>query len=468
MPRALLVLVTLGLLLFAGTFALLVETPEPLPARVILGLHETPREGVAASFLGAPVVHVEPVLRFVVVETTTPGALLDAARHDPRVRYAEPDREAWLSALPLDPLLGGQYGVMDVRAPEAWDLADGAGERTLCVIDSGIRWTHEDLRGPRYLGGWDFVAADDEPHDQTGHGTHVLGIAAASRDNARGIAGLADASFWVARTAANNSSPTSLLASAMRWCIDVGGDVINLSLGSASGYALADAVQHAHAAGALLVAAAGNRVNPCSDCIDYPAAFPEVVAVTCTGPPASAAPGEPSHCPFSREGEQAEIAAPGERILSTMTFADDRYYIERGTSMSTPHVSGAALLVWNARPGLPASLVREILVSTARDLGPRGHDHAFGHGLLDARAAVELVTPAALPVCLFESPLHGEARGTRVVVWTDAPRVTLLADGAPVPLAREDAHRHVATLPAPPQALAATCEGAGGARHAHR
>ena len=471
MPRVALTLLALVLLLLGARYGLLVDESAAAPQRMIVGLAEEPRLAVGATVLGEPVVYVEPVLRFVVVETRAPLALEAAARADPGVRYVEPDEEFWLSAWRADdPLLAAQYGPQQVRAPEAWELATGAGERSLCVVDSGVRWTHEDLRGPRYLGGWDFIGGDAEPYDMSGHGTHVLGIAAAGVGNGRGISGIADAPYFVARSAANASHPVSALASAIRWCADVGGDVINLSLGARDGTALREAILYAHGKGALLVAAAGNA-GPCSDCMNYPAAWPEVMAVTCTAPSASL-PLEtgPAFCDFSNEGPEADLAAPGERILSTMTYADDGYYTERGTSMSAPHVSGAALLVWNARPELPARLVWEVLVLAARDLGTEGRDDRFGHGLLDARAAVELVTPADVPVCLLETPLLDKPIGRDVVVWTTAEAsVVVLADGVEVPLAREDGHRWRGALPDGTMDVAATCTDADGdARHAQR
>lgn len=459
MPRVLLVALVVVLLLGAGGFAITFDGPTE-PTRMIVALHETPSLTVGARILDEDVLYVDPVLRLVVVETDAVPLLRARAASDPGVRYVEEDHEFWLSAwIPSDPLFPVQYGPQQVRAPDAWETLRGGDARSLCVVDSGLRWTHEELRDGRYLGGWDFIQGDAEPYDQSGHGTHVLGIAAASIGNARGIAGIAEAPYHVARSAANNTHPTSALASAIRWCADVGADVINLSLGAKESETLREAVLYAHARGALLVAAAGNRDAPCDDCIDFPAAWPEAMAITCTGP---AAPLDlasvASFCDFSKAGPEADLAAPGDDILSSMTFADDRYYVEQGTSMSAPHVSGAALLVWNARPELPARLVWEALVLTARDLGEPGHDARFGWGLLDVGAAVDLVTRS--PTCLVESPLRGEAPGEQALVWTDegASSVRLLVDGIEVPATRVDEHRWRAPLPLDSRDIVATCE----------
>lgn len=463
--RVLLVALALVLLSGAGTLAVLVEsTPEP--TRMIVGLRQTPSLAAGETVLGEEVVYVEPVLRFVVVETDAVALLRARAAADPDVRYVEEDTDFWLSAwIPSDPFFPAQYGPQQVRAPEAWEVLRGGEARTLCVVDSGLRWTHEELRDGRYRGGWDFIGGDAEPYDEIGHGTHVLGIAAAGLGNARGIAGIAEVPFYVARSAANNTHPTSALASAIRWCADVGADVINLSVGAKASTTLREAVVYAHAAGALLVAAAGNQNDPCDDCIDYPAAWPEAMAVTCTGPTAPLdLAREASFCDFSKAGPEADLAAPGDDILSSMTFADDRYYVERGTSMSAPHVAGAALLVWNARPELPARLVWEALVLTARDLGEPGHDRSFGWGLLDVGAAVRLVAPGDLPACLVASPLLGEAPGAQAVVWTDEETtgVRVLADGVEITALRLDEHRWSAPLPPSATRVEAVCQDADG------
>jgi hypothetical protein len=135
-----------------------------------------------------------------------------------------------------------------------------------------------------------------------------------------------------------------------------------------------------------LVAASGN--GSCSNCVIYPAAYTEVVAVSCTT-------SVKKSCTFTSKGSQVELAAPGYQVLSTYNAGDNAYATMSGTSMSTPHVSGVAALVWSYVPALTGQGVRSVLQSTAGDLGALGKDKEFGYGLVDARAA--LAKAAGLP-----------------------------------------------------------------------
>lgn len=440
------------------------------PARVNVALVEGARVG--ATLFGAPVVHADEALGFVTI-LGDEAALRRAAALDARVRYVEADGSYASSGWRADdPILAAQYAPQQVRAPDAWQITTGESARTLCVVDSGIRWTHEEFRDGRYLSGYDFVADDDEPWDEGGHGTHVLGIAAASVNNGRGMAGIANVGYHVARTAANDSHYTSHLASGIRWCADEGADVINLSMTGENSTLLREAVLYAHARGALLVGAAGNQQNnPCEDCVRHPAKWPEVLAITCVAPSAFLPVSTDAElCTFSRIGPEAELAAPGAYILSASHYADDRYYPEQGTSMSAPHVAGIATLVWSYRPELPREVLVDVLRASARDLGPQGHDARYGHGLVDARAALEELWPVSAPIC------RAVVEDGRLRVWAWSAEgalagVTLrIGPGDAVALAHEGGGWFGAAAPLPPGALAAaeaTCiEADGDARRA--
>lgn len=382
--------------------ALVLATPQ----RLVVGLPWEPLP-VGASLWGSPILHADPSLAFVVVDAVR----ADVAR-DPRVRYVHEDALAWsTSLLPADPMLGAQYGPQQVRAPEAWSLFMGGEARSVCVVDSGLRWSHEEFRDGRLRGGWDFVAMDAEPWDMTGHGTHVAGIAVAAIGNGVGIAGIANAPLYVVRTAANDSHYESALASGIAWCADQGADIINLSMASTENQVMRDAIVYAHGKGALLVGASGNRQGSCLDCVNAPAKWPEVLAVGCTD-------AAQRLCGFSKQGPEMDLVAPGDLILSATKGGDASYYPEKGTSMSAPHVSGVAALVWNARPELPRDVLRDVLLASARDLGPPGHDASYGWGLVDARAALDMVWPRADPVCFVS--VDG-----RVVAWSESGAVVV-------------------------------------------
>jgi hypothetical protein len=137
------------------------------------------------------------------------------------------------------------------------------------------------------------------------------------------------------------------------------------------------------------VAAAGNS-GPCSNCIEYPAKYPEVIAVTCTT--ASAA-----QCSFSSEGPESELAAPGYDITSLWYASDTAYDSGSGTSASAPHVSGAAALVWSHATTLSNTALREQLGNSAQDLGGAGRDDRYGFGLVDARKTLDATSAPPPP-----------------------------------------------------------------------
>lgn len=380
--------VTLAAVLVAG-----VATPSPAAPpsaqRYVVGFEQFPhglRPGDAYN--GGRVVRTDPVLRFAAVQSSTPALLIAGARTDPNVRYIE---EApvlpLLQFTPDDPSFGTQYGPQQVRAPVAWDTTVGTTTKNICVVDTGVRYTHQDLAGARWLGGYDFVNLDADPIDDHGHGTHVAGIAAGSTNNGAGIAGVAQVGILAAKVLnSSGSGAWDWVASGIRWCADNGGHVINMSLGGGPSTVLLDAVRYAYNKGSLLVAASGN--GSCSNCVIYPAAYTEVVAVSCTM-------SNKKSCTFTSKGKQVELAAPGYQVLSTYNAADDAYTTMSGTSMSTPHVSGVAALVWSYVPALTGQGLRSVLQSTAGDLGTVGKDNVFGYGLVDARAA--LAKAAGLP-----------------------------------------------------------------------
>ena len=152
---------------------------------------------------------------------------------------------------------------------------------------------------------------------------------------------------------------------------------------------LALALAAAAKKGVVLVAAAGNA-GPKSAPL-YPAADPNVIAVTATDP-------DDKLFVQSNRGRQFAVAAPGVDILAPAPA--DTYQITTGTSVAAAQVSGIVALLLEAKPGLTPQAVRKALLSTARDLGPKGRDDQFGAGLADAYGAVQSLTasPARAPV----------------------------------------------------------------------
>lgn len=294
-----------------------------------------------------------------------------------------------------------QYNLERIGASSAWDVADGTGQ-VVAIIDSGVDLEHPDLvdRFVRdddgQIVGRDFVDDDDDPGDLVGHGTMVAGIAAATRDNGVGIAGVAPgASLLPVRVLdADGTGTAEQVDAGIRWAVDNGATVINLSLESAIAgdgdgetpgvAAPVEAVEYADDHDVVVVAAAGNSGNPFTD---YPASSP-VVLVGATDQ-------EDERAGFSDAGRDDLLMAPGVKIVSTWCRKDDNkrctprthtYGIADGTSFAAPHVSGALAVL--REMGLGPQEAVERLQDTARDIGARGRDDDTGYGLIDLLAAV--------------------------------------------------------------------------------
>jgi thermitase len=267
----------------------------------------------------------------------------------------------------------------DIDAPEAWALSMGTpGEIRVAVIDSGIDRTHPELAS-HYVGGWDFVNGAPDPIDDHGHGTHVSGTIAASVNNltgtpgaAEGVAGVApNASLLVYKVCtADGSCNDFAIAQAIALAVADGATVINMSLGGTEySQAMYDSIQDAWNANVVVVAGAGNDASTQPF---YPAAFENVVSV-------AAFDEDHARASFSNYGNWVDISAPGNVVMSTYPMwacgvssvpGDTGCYTwMSGTSMATPHVSGAAALVWSRGDVVSNAQVVDILLQSA---DPRG------------------------------------------------------------------------------------------------
>jgi subtilisin family serine protease len=348
--------------------------PAPRPDRALVTL----RQGASPAALGTGASRLVAGSRTWIVRLR--GArTLAALRADPAVATAEPDRQRTRLA-EGDPLLARQPYLQQIR----WTPAAGVRRPLVAVLDTGVDGSVPDLRGQIAPGARSFV--DDAPLvDRSGHGTHVAGLIAAATRNGIGIAGVANARILVVKVAdAQWRATTSTLVRGIRYAVSRHAKIINVSFGG-SGFSRLeqDAILDARRAGALVIAAAGNSGRAGSP-IEYPGAYRHVLAVGAVRP-------DGGPIIDSTRGPQVAIAAPGKRILSTARHG--RFERRTGTSMATAIVSGAAARLLAQRPGIDASQVRALLLSTARDVGPAGRDDATGWGVLDLAAALAAPTP---------------------------------------------------------------------------
>jgi len=308
-------------------------------------------------------------------------AIVAALRHHPLVEYAEPNYIIHAILTPNDPSFPSQWGLTKIGAPQAWDVTTGSSDLTIAIVDSGIDLDHPDLGGKIILG-YDYVNGDWHPDDDYGHGTHVAGIAAARTNNSTGVAGVSWGAWLMALKVLNAEGTGTYadVASAVTYAADHGAKIINLSLGGDyDSQTLHDAVIYAHNAGCVLAAATGNDGG---SVVMYPAKYAEALAVAATG-------STDQRAWFSNYGPEADVAAPGVGIYST--YFGGGYTSMDGTSMAAPHVAGLVALIWSEYPGYTNDQVEGRIEMTALDLGAPGWDPYYGHGRIDAQAA--LCTP---------------------------------------------------------------------------
>jgi serine protease len=327
------------------------------------------------------------------VEPGTEAEVLAQLRARPDVIWAEPVVRYQATWIPDDPDFSKQWHLKAAGAERAWDATRGESV-TVAVIDTGI-YPVDDLDPARLVQGWNFVANNDDARDDHAHGTHVAGTVAQSTGNGKGVAGMAPQArlMPVKVLSASGSGTSHAIAEGIRWAVDHGARVLNLSLGGGGrSLAMATAVAYAHRRGAVVVCAAGNSG---SRGVSYPAAYPGAFAVSAVGPQGRLA-------PYSSFGPEIAIAAPGgdksqgeeagvlQQTLAEGSTTESAYRWFQGTSMATPHVAGAAALVMSLGVSAPLA-VEEVLRSTAHG-APDGNREKYGSGLVDAAAAVRKAT----------------------------------------------------------------------------
>jgi len=274
------------------------------------------------------------------------------------------------------------WGIDRIDAEKAWQDTT-ANSIKIGVLDTGIDLTHPDLK-MNIKGGYNAINSRKLPQDDNGHGTHVAGIIAAL-NNTIGVVGVGPEIdlYAIKVLGASGSGYLSDVIEGLEWAVSNGIQVVNMSLGTDQDIqSFREAIKKAYGAGVTMVAAAGNDGGS----VDYPAAYPEVIAVSATDEKDEIA-------SWSSRGGEIDLAAPGVNIYST--YKGSTYKILSGTSMAAPHVTGVAALVIDSKKcdydknGICSpSEVQQRLEETAIDLAPVGKDILYGFGLVNAERAL--------------------------------------------------------------------------------
>ena len=320
-------------------------------------------------------------------------AVVERLNRHPHIKFAELDRLVTPNFVSNDPYMGSAWHLPKVGATTAWDTTQGAGV-IIAILDSGVDGTHPDL-APQMVPGYNFYDNNTNTADVNGHGTAVAGVAAAATNNALGVAGVAgQAKIMPVRIAdANAYAYYSTIAKGVTYAADNGARVVNCSYGGVAGSAtIQSAAQYLKNKGGLMFVSAGNN------------GIDENITPTTTMIAVSATDENDYRTSWSSYGNFVSMAAPG---ITYTTSRGGSYGNWQGTSFSSPLTAGVAALMMAAKPSLGSAEIEKLMFSTAVDIGAAGRDNYYGHGRVNAAAAVQ----AAL--------------NTTVAVDTQAPAVSI-------------------------------------------
>lgn len=318
-----------------------------------------------------------------------------AYEKSPEVESVQPNFYYHLLSTPNDPQFGALYGLQKISAPSAWDLATGNSNIVVADIDTGMKYTHQDLAANAWTNageipnngidddgngfiddfyGYDFFYNDSDPVDDAGgHGTHTAGTIGAVGNNNLGVVGV----NWNVRIMAikiyspnGGDSTSAMLINAYNYVRMMKSRGVNIRVtnnsyggcGEACGYdqATKDALDAMGNAGILNVFAAGNNARNIETTPYFPASYdsPNIIVV-------AASDSNDNKAGFSNYGAvSVDVAAPGSGILSTYNGSNSSYATLSGTSMATPHVAGAAALLLAYNPNLSPASLKATLMNT--------------------------------------------------------------------------------------------------------
>ncbi len=344
------------------------------------------------------------------------------------------------------------WGLHQIQAPAVWPESQGKNV-VVAVVDSGLDLTQPDIVQNIWvnpteqngsagqdddnngyiddLNGYDFVNFDKDPTDDHYHGTHVSGTIAAIGNNLIGIVGVAPQAkvMTVKVLGADGLGSNASVSQGIIYATNTGADVINLSVGGGSDKAMADAIQYAYGMGVVLVAAAGNESTDTAH--TFPSAYKETLSVAASTP-------LDQLTNFSNWGWGIDLAAPGVDILSLKTasanfFNNSPWVFPKpdgpllkldGTSMASPHVSGAVALLLGKYPQASVDQIRTALRTSATDILAPGWDPKSGYGRLQVPQALTSLPTACAAAILQPSPNELKQSGKLTLEYRVGPGLT--------------------------------------------
>lgn len=345
----------------------------------------------------------------------------------------------------------------DIDAPEAWDITTGSREVLVGVIDTGVDRSHPDLLANMWTNpgeipgnsidddsngyvddvhGWDFFSNDNNPTDEEGHGTHCAGTIGGVGNNVTGVTGVCwQVSIVGLRFLGPSGGSTSDAIEAVNYSRDLGVDLTSNSWGG-GGFSslLQTAIANAGAANQLFIAAAGNDGSNVDLSPQYPAGYALNTIVSVASSTSS-----DTRSSFSNYGATSvDLAAPGSSIYSTVPGSS--YATYSGTSMATPHVSGAVALLKSIAPLMTAEEIKTRLLETVDPVAAFATNTLSGGRLNVARLIEESAGPRPVITVTTISEEGGNGDGISNPGESLALRFTVLNRG------NEPAQNVVATL----------------------
>jgi thermitase len=347
-------------------------------------------------------------------------AVARALAKNPHIAFAEVDMAvppadmavAPAALTPNDPQFNNAWHLPQIGLLDAWSDARGDGI-LVAVLDTGVDGMHPDL-ADKLEPGWNVASDSGDTSDVNGHGTTVAGTVAAATDNATGVASVA----WNARILpvritdrGDGWASYSDIADGLRWAADQDADVANISYAVSNSGTVTNAASYMKQAGGVVVVAGGN--DGTDPGYSDNAAIISVSATTSSDSKAS----------WSNYGDFIDVAAPGVSILTTTRSGG--YGNWSGTSFASPVAAGVVSLVLSADPTLTPDEAESILEQSALDVAGTATHPYYGHGRVDAAAAVALALQGTSPdteaptVSIFE-PVAGAAVSDLVSVSVSA------------------------------------------------